>query len=75
MQALQCKVYLNSEMLICFIYHRWFCHLDDDNYLNLHALLDLLSAFPHNTDVYVGRPSLDHPVETLDKIKGDGSVR
>ncbi|KAG8572954.1 hypothetical protein GDO81_012226 [Engystomops pustulosus] len=48
--------------------------MDDDNYLNLSALLNLLSAFPHNADIYVGRPSLDHPVETLDRVKGDGSA-
>lgn len=71
-QALCCKMAVEYDKFVLSS-KKWFCHLDDDNYLNLGALLDLLSAFPHNTDVYVGRPSLDHPVETLDKVKGDGS--
>ncbi|XP_072259487.1 beta-1,3-N-acetylglucosaminyltransferase radical fringe [Pyxicephalus adspersus] len=72
-QALCCKMSVEYDKFVLSS-KKWFCHLDDDNYLNLRALLDLLSAFPHNTDVYVGRPSLDHPVETLDKVKGDGST-
>ncbi|KAM5135399.1 beta-1,3-N-acetylglucosaminyltransferase radical fringe [Mantella aurantiaca] len=72
-QALCCKMAVEYDKFV-LSFKKWFCHLDDDNYLNLHALLDLLSAFPHITDVYVGRPSLDHPVETLDKVKGDGSA-
>ncbi|KAM9296132.1 beta-1,3-N-acetylglucosaminyltransferase radical fringe [Gastrophryne carolinensis] len=72
-QALCCKMAVEYDKFVLST-KKWFCHLDDDNYLNLRALLDLLSAFPHNTDVYVGRPSLDHPVETLDKLKGDGST-
>ncbi|XP_077314999.1 beta-1,3-N-acetylglucosaminyltransferase radical fringe [Lithobates pipiens] len=71
-QALCCKMAVEYDKFVLSS-KKWFCHVDDDNYLNLHALLDLLSAFPHNTDVYVGRPSLDHPVETLDRVKGDGS--
>lgn len=42
--------------------HRWFCHVDDDNYLNPKALLKLLKAFPRTRDVYVGRPSLNRPI-------------
>uniref|UniRef100_A0A7N4V521 MFNG O-fucosylpeptide 3-beta-N-acetylglucosaminyltransferase n=1 Tax=Sarcophilus harrisii TaxID=9305 RepID=A0A7N4V521_SARHA len=40
----------------------WFCHLDDDNYLNPKALLKLLSSFSPTLDVYVGKPSLDRPI-------------
>lgn len=72
-QALCCKMAVEYDKFVLSS-KKWFCHLDDDNYLNLRALLNLLSAFPHNTDVYVGRPSLDHPVETLDRVKGDGSA-
>lgn len=42
--------------------HRWFCHVDDDNYVNPKALLKLLKAFPPTLDVYVGRPSLNRPI-------------
>uniref|UniRef100_A0A8C5ZLU3 MFNG O-fucosylpeptide 3-beta-N-acetylglucosaminyltransferase n=1 Tax=Marmota marmota marmota TaxID=9994 RepID=A0A8C5ZLU3_MARMA len=41
---------------------RWFCHVDDDNYVNPWALLRLLRAFPAALDVYVGRPSLNRPI-------------
>ncbi|KAG8446397.1 hypothetical protein GDO86_014015 [Hymenochirus boettgeri] len=70
-QALCCKMAVEYDKFVLSD-KKWFCHLDDDNYLNLHALLKLLSAFSHSTDVYVGRPSLDHPVETVDRVKGDG---
>nr|XP_025737800.1 beta-1,3-N-acetylglucosaminyltransferase manic fringe-like isoform X1 [Callorhinus ursinus] len=40
----------------------WFCHVDDDNYVNPRALLKLLKAFPQTHDVYVGRPSLNRPI-------------
>ncbi|KAG9469365.1 hypothetical protein GDO78_020698 [Eleutherodactylus coqui] len=72
-QALCCKMSVEYDKFVLSS-KKWFCHLDDDNYLNLRAMLNLLSAFPHNADVYVGRPSLDHPVETLDRVKGDGSA-
>ncbi|KAM4664296.1 beta-1,3-N-acetylglucosaminyltransferase radical fringe [Discoglossus pictus] len=72
-QALCCKMAVEYDKFVLSA-KKWFCHLDDDNYLNLKALLDLLSEFSHSTDVYVGRPSLDHPVETLDRVKADGSV-
>ncbi|XP_064224086.1 beta-1,3-N-acetylglucosaminyltransferase manic fringe isoform X1 [Aotus nancymaae] len=41
---------------------KWFCHVDDDNYVNPRALLQLLRAFPLTRDVYVGRPSLNRPI-------------
>lgn len=61
-----------SPCLVFFC--RWFCHVDDDNYVNLHNLLHLLSAFSHSQDIYVGRPSLDHPIEAADHVRNDGSV-
>lgn len=48
--------------------------MDDDNYVNPQTLLRLLSAFSHSQDVYVGRPSLDHPIEAADHVQSDGSV-
>ncbi|XP_053561667.1 beta-1,3-N-acetylglucosaminyltransferase radical fringe [Bombina bombina] len=72
-QALCCKMAVEYDKFVLSA-KKWFCHLDDDNYLNLKALLELLSAFSPSTDIYVGRPSLDHPVETPDRVKGDGSV-
>lgn len=51
--------------LVC---RRWFCHVDDDNYLNVGALLKLLSHYSHTLDVYVGRPSLERPIQAAERI-------
>lgn len=53
---------------------RWFCHVDDDNYVNPESLLHLLSTFSSNQDVYLGRPSLDHPIEATERVQGGGTV-
>lgn len=37
--------------------------MDDDNYVNPKGLLQLLSTFSPSQDIYLGRPSLDHPIE------------
>ncbi|XP_041747391.1 beta-1,3-N-acetylglucosaminyltransferase radical fringe-like isoform X2 [Coregonus clupeaformis] len=37
-------------------------------------LLKLLSSYHHTQDVYLGRPSLDHPIEAAERVKSDGSV-
>lgn len=54
---------------------RWFCHVDDDNYVNPKGLLQLLSTFSPSQDIYLGRPSLDHPIEATERIQGGGTVR
>lgn len=48
--------------------------MDDDNYMNLPSLLQLLSSYHHSQDVYLGRPSLDHPIEAAEKVKSNGMV-
>lgn len=48
--------------------------MDDDNYVNPEGLLQLLSAFSPNQDVYLGRPSLDHPIEATERVQGGGTV-
>lgn len=54
--------------------HRWFCHVDDDNYVNPRSLLHLLSSFSPSQDVYLGRPSLDHPIEATERVQGGRTV-
>lgn len=49
--------------------------MDDDNYVILPSLRELLSFYSHTQDVYLGRPSLDHPIEAAERVKSDGSVR
>ncbi|XP_021574154.1 beta-1,3-N-acetylglucosaminyltransferase lunatic fringe-like, partial [Carlito syrichta] len=46
----------------------WFCHVDDDNYVNLRALLRLLASYPHTQDVYIGKPSLDRPIQATERV-------
>ncbi|XP_008314826.1 beta-1,3-N-acetylglucosaminyltransferase lunatic fringe-like [Cynoglossus semilaevis] len=66
-QALSCKMAQEYDTFInsgC----RWFCHVDDDNYVNVGSLLKLLSEFVHTEDVYIGRPSLDRPLEATEQL-------
>ncbi|XP_025939928.1 beta-1,3-N-acetylglucosaminyltransferase radical fringe, partial [Apteryx rowi] len=72
-QALCCKMSVEYDKFL-ESGQKWFCHVDDDNYVNPRTLLRLLSAFSHSQDVYVGRPSLDHPIEAADHVQSDGST-
>ena len=47
---------------------RWFCHVDDDNYVNVRALLRLLGSYPHTQDIYLGKPSLDRPIQATERV-------
>lgn len=46
-----------------FIRFRWFCHFDDDNYVNIPQLQQLLSEYDPSADWYLGRPSIASPLE------------
>ncbi|XP_033963609.1 beta-1,3-N-acetylglucosaminyltransferase radical fringe [Pseudochaenichthys georgianus] len=72
-QALCCKMSVEYDKFI-ESQKKWFCHVDDDNYVILPSLLQLLSTYHHSQDVYLGRPSLDHPIEAAERVKSDGSV-
>ncbi|XP_076856903.1 beta-1,3-N-acetylglucosaminyltransferase radical fringe [Brachyhypopomus gauderio] len=72
-QALCCKMSVEYDKFI-ESQKKWFCHMDDDNYVVLPSLLRLLSSYSHTQDVYLGRPSLDHPIEAAERVKSDGSM-
>ncbi|KAG7507850.1 beta-1,3-N-acetylglucosaminyltransferase radical fringe [Solea senegalensis] len=72
-QALCCKMSVEYDKFI-ESQKKWFCHVDDDNYVILPSLLRLLSSYHHSQDVYLGRPSLDHPIEAAERVKSDGSM-
>lgn len=55
------------------VFFRWFCHVDDDNYVNVRTLLKLLSQYPHTQDLYIGKPSLDRPIEATERL-GDNKM-
>lgn len=71
-QALCCKMSVEYDKFI-ESQKKWFCHVDDDNYVILPSLLLLLSSYHHSQDVYLGRPSLDHPIEATQRLQRDGS--
>ncbi|KAM5273872.1 beta-1,3-N-acetylglucosaminyltransferase radical fringe [Ctenodactylus gundi] len=72
-QALCCKMSVEYDKFI-ESGRKWFCHVDDDNYVNPAGLLRLLSTFSPIQDVYLGRPSLDHPIEATERVRGGGTA-
>ncbi|XP_036195905.1 LOW QUALITY PROTEIN: beta-1,3-N-acetylglucosaminyltransferase radical fringe [Myotis myotis] len=72
-QALCCKMAVEYDQFIASG-RKWFCHVDDDNYVNPEGLMQLLSTFSPSQDVYLGRPSLDHPIEATERVLGGGTV-
>ncbi|XP_055300333.1 fringe glycosyltransferase-like [Sitodiplosis mosellana] len=61
-RALCCKM---AAELITFLEHRkkWFCHFDDDNYVNVAQLQLLLSEYDSSSLWYLGKPSVASPLE------------
>nr|XP_031325261.1 beta-1,3-N-acetylglucosaminyltransferase radical fringe isoform X1 [Camelus dromedarius] len=72
-QALCCKMSVEYDKFI-ESGRKWFCHVDDDNYVNSEGLLQLLATFSPSQDVYLGRPSLDHPIEATERVQEGGTV-
>jgi len=50
---------------------KWFCHFDDDQYVNVAGLVWKLREFAAEEDWYLGKPSLEKPLEIIDR---DGDV-
>lgn len=50
------------SVLMCF---RWFCHFDDDNYVNVPRLLKILDNYNPREDWYLGKPSIPAPLEIV----------
>ncbi|XP_059414532.1 beta-1,3-N-acetylglucosaminyltransferase lunatic fringe [Carassius carassius] len=72
-QALSCKMAVEYDKYIKSG-KKWFCHVDDDNYVNTKTLVKLLSNYPHTQDMYIGKPSLDRPIEATERL-GDNKMR
>lgn len=62
-------------MVLLFPFPRWFCHVDDDNYVNVRTLVKFLSQYPHTQDMYLGKPSLDRPIEATERLGDNKMVR
>ncbi|XP_018567115.1 fringe glycosyltransferase [Anoplophora glabripennis] len=67
-KALCCKMsaefdkFLESEK-------KWFCHFDDDNYVNVPRLVRFLGDYNPRDDWYLGKPSIQAPLEIIKKEK------
>ncbi|XP_076324704.1 fringe glycosyltransferase-like [Tachypleus tridentatus] len=46
---------------------KWFCHFDDDNYVNVPRLVKLLQMYNPQEDWYLGKPSIRAPLEILSR--------
>ncbi|KAE8579636.1 hypothetical protein XENTR_v10024125 [Xenopus tropicalis] len=66
-QALSCKMAVEYDKFI-ESNKKWFCHVDDDNYVNVQTLVKLLSRYSHTNDIYIGKPSLDRPIQATERI-------
>lgn len=59
--------FLELQIILLFFRNRWFCHFDDDNYVNIPALVKTLQRFNFEEDVYLGKPSLIKEMEVNKK--------
>ncbi|KAJ0180368.1 hypothetical protein K1T71_003772 [Dendrolimus kikuchii] len=46
---------------------KWFCHFDDDNYVNVPRLVSVLQKYNHLEDWYLGRTSVYEPIKIYKK--------
>uniref|UniRef100_A0A8B9Z2A0 MFNG O-fucosylpeptide 3-beta-N-acetylglucosaminyltransferase n=1 Tax=Buteo japonicus TaxID=224669 RepID=A0A8B9Z2A0_9AVES len=72
--ALSCKMGAEFDAFLASG-RSWFCHLDDDNYLNPWALLKLLSSYSATWDVYLGKPSLNRPIRASEMLPNNQTVQ
>jgi len=66
--ALCCKMSFEFDYFVKTT-NRWWCHVDDDTYLNVLSLLDLLRQYRHQDDWYIGKTSVVKPM----RIKPPGA--
>eukprot|EP00918_Siedleckia_nematoides_P047856 GHVU01104831.1.p1 GENE.GHVU01104831.1~~GHVU01104831.1.p1 ORF type:complete len:419 (+),score=33.58 GHVU01104831.1:97-1257(+) len=64
-RALCCKMAVEFDTYIASK-KKWFCHVDDDTYVNIPTLMELLKQYNYKQDWYIGKPSLNHPLEIRD---------
>jgi len=64
--ALCCKMAKELETFLA-TRNSWFCHVDDDNYVNVAALAKTLSHYDKDQEHYLGKASIPSPLEILDR--------
>lgn len=73
-QALCCKMQAELETFLQSS-KSWFCHFDDDQYVNVAALEKKLRQFSSSEDWYLGKPSIERPLEILDRTHKEMEAR
>uniref|UniRef100_A0A182IPU1 Fringe-like glycosyltransferase domain-containing protein n=1 Tax=Anopheles atroparvus TaxID=41427 RepID=A0A182IPU1_ANOAO len=69
--------YLGPRMSakLAIVARRWWCHFDDDNYVNVPRLVRMLDDYSPTQDWYLGKPSISSPLEIfLDNTKTSTEV-
>lgn len=73
-KALCCKMGKEFEFFLDSA-KKWWCHFDDDNYVNVPRLVKLLDDYSPTQDWYLGKPSISSPLEIfLDNTKSSTEV-
>ncbi|CAG0881445.1 unnamed protein product [Cyprideis torosa] len=65
-RALCCKMAVEFDTFL-ESNKKWFCHFDDDNYVNVPRLLALLKGYDARHDWYLGKLSIRTPLEILNR--------
>ena len=58
-----------KSFFLFLLSHSWFCHFDDDNYVNVAALSRLLSSKDPSREWYLGKTSVSEPLQVMDHRK------
>ncbi|EEB10059.1 Fringe glycosyltransferase, putative [Pediculus humanus corporis] len=65
-KALCCKMSVEFDVFL-ESNKKWFCHFDDDNYVNVPRLVTILRNYNSQQDWYLGKPSIRAPLEIITK--------
>lgn len=72
-KALCCKMSVEFDVFL-ESGKKWFCHFDDDNYVNVPRLVRLLAEYSPQEDWYLGKPSIRAPLEILNRDKSSQKI-
>ncbi|XP_077291970.1 fringe glycosyltransferase [Arctopsyche grandis] len=65
-KALCCKMSVEFDVFL-ESNKKWFCHFDDDNYVNVPRLVRLLQDYNPQRDWYLGKPSIQAPLQIINR--------
>uniref|UniRef100_H2XPZ2 Fringe-like glycosyltransferase domain-containing protein n=1 Tax=Ciona intestinalis TaxID=7719 RepID=H2XPZ2_CIOIN len=63
---LSCKMGAEYDMFMT-TEKKWWCHFDDDNYVNVPRLVEFLGHYDWREDVYIGKKSITRPIRSMYK--------